>query len=119
MHRIAIALCLAALTSGCGSSTMEGKFVEMKPYSHQQRRSAADIELYMEGEKPPRPVQIVGTVSTDWLWKGLSADQSTVFRIMRQTAAEHGLDGVMNIDCVPVGYEGEGLCSGAGFIYRQ
>ncbi len=91
----------------------------MNPYPHQQRRSEADIELYREGEKPPRPLRVVGTVSTDWLWKGLAADQATVFRVMRQTAAQNGLDGVLDVSCIPAGYDGEGLCEGAGFIYTE
>ena len=91
----------------------------MKPYAHRQERSAAEMELYMLGEMPTRRVQIVGTISTDWLWKGLKADQQEVFRILRQTAAQNGLDGVLNIDCAGVGYEGEGLCSGDGFVYSD
>jgi len=115
MRSLAISLCILAAVSGC-SGTIEGKFAEMKPYTH-QGRSARDIELYMLGEKPTRPVKIVGTVSTDWLWKGLAADRNEVFRVLRQTAAQNGLDGVLDIDCVPVGYDGEGLCSGSGFVY--
>ena len=115
MRRLAISLCLAAAVSACGG--IQGDFVEMKAYTPRHLRSAAEIELFMVGERPPRPVRIVGTISTDWLWKGLQADQREVFRVLRETAARNGLDGVLNVDCAGVGYEGEGLCSGSGFVY--
>lgn len=108
-------LCLVAATPGC--ARMEGSFVEMKPYTHRQERGAAEIELYMEGEKPTRSVKIVGTVRADWPWKGVHANQSEIFQQLRTTASQNGLDGVLGIYCTGVRSNGGGLCSGSGFVY--
>ncbi len=116
MRRLAMALCLAAMTAGCGG--IQGTFDEMKPYTR-HAHSPAEIELYMGHDLPRRPVRIVGTINTDWPWKGIQADQQEVFRALRETAAKNGLDGVLNIDCAGVGYVGPGLCSGSGFVYAD
>jgi hypothetical protein len=107
--------CLAVLVSNCG---IKGDFVRLKDYAPKER-SVAAMELFMEGEAPRRPVKIVGTITTDWTWKGLRADQEEVFLALRQVAAKNGLDGVTNIHCAGTGIQGQGLCSGYGFVYLE
>lgn len=117
MRRFAVVLGLAVVATGCGGIT--GSFVAMKAYPQRQARHASEIELFMEGDMPQRPLSIVGALDTDWPWKGRQADRQEVFQALRDAAAKNGLDGVLNIRCAGVGIVGPGLCSGSGFVYTD
>ncbi len=115
--RVVTALTVGCLC-GCGSSPISSEFVATKGFQ-KNSRSPAEIEIFMLGNPPDRPHDIVGSISTDWTWKGLVASRQKVVQALRAEASSRGLDGVRDIHFVPPGVVGEGLASGTGFVWRR
>ncbi len=101
---------------GCGISA---SFAPSNNNYARSTRRPDQIELFLGFDLPSRPVSIVGIMTTDWTWHGLNADLNVVLQAMRDEAARNGLDGVLTIWDVPAGMDGQGLCTGKGFVYRQ
>ena len=113
---VSIALLAVACLCGCGGITAD--FVQTKSFT-QGSRSPDQIEIFLLGDAPDRPHEIVGTISTYWYWQGLDASRQEVVRALRVEASRWGLDGVRDIRFAGAGTIGEGLAAGTGFVYED
>lgn len=111
---------VTALTVGClcGCQGISAEFVQTKGFN-KSLRSPAEIEIFMLESPPNRPHDIVGSISTDWTWKGTVASRREVIRAIQLEASSQGLDGVRDLRFAGVGTVGEGLASGTGFVWRR
>ncbi len=103
-------------TTGCSSASLTATFLKVRSYES-NTRTASEIEVFMLGDEPRRSHTIVADLSTDWTWHGLAADREAVLRLMKETAAEHGCDGIRDVRFVPPGMVSEGLGTGQAFVY--
>ena len=101
---------------GCSISS---EFSKTGSSYSKSNRSVDDIEIFFGGDRPKGEFKIVGILSTDWPWKGLTANRNSVFQAMRKEAAKNGLDGILDVECAGSGVRGEGLCTGKGFVYAN
>ena len=113
-----VAVTALAVSCLCGCQGISAEFVETKGYK-KSFRSPAEIEIFMLDSPPDRPHDIVGSISTDWTWKGTVASRREVVRAIQLEASSRGLDGVRDIRFAGVGTVGEGLASGTGFVGRR
>ncbi|MGA3288573.1 MAG: hypothetical protein ABSD46_14255 [Bacteroidota bacterium] len=107
-------VCISLYLVGCSSETRD--FAQTVNNYHRSNRKVDQLELFMENEKPSKPFQSVGILSTKNLW---SEKPEESLRIMREKATELGLDGVYDIHCAPYGTYNEGGCTGKGFVYEK
>lgn len=106
-------LLLTVFCVGCS----DGKhFTITNPGYKHSNRTAAEIELFMDNEKPGKPYLPVGTITAYDVWTG--NDEKSV-KLLREKAAEVGLDGIYNVRMAPPGTVGAGWFSGIGFVYKN
>lgn len=104
-----------AIGAGCQPQTQAATadYVATRKYQR-SKRTAAQVEVFFEGQPPERPVEVVAIVKgfvREW-------DQTPqMVEKVKALAAAKGLDGVQDFVCAPPGTVGYGVCQGKGFIY--
>jgi hypothetical protein len=99
---------------GCA---MKGKFAPTGASYQRSKRTPEQIELYLDPQAPAKPYVIVGIISTEQLGGYSEFDESLA--MMRKKASEVGLDGILHINCSPLGAVQSGSCTGKGFVYQK
>ncbi|MBR0644442.1 hypothetical protein [Plastoroseomonas hellenica] len=107
------AICLGTALPACSLFTAHTTFTSTMNYP---RSSAppSEIQMIFRGNAPARDFIRVSQLNT-----GRSDYQSNedLFQAIRREAARAGLDGVVDLQCVP-GYSYAYQCVGTGFVYR-
>ena len=90
-------------------------FYPVGPSFQRNTRTVDQIEFYLEGQRPTLPHKIVGAIS--------AYDPSTFknieksMKMLRERAAQEGLDGVCDIYIAPLGTVDSTSATGKGFVY--